>query len=108
VYSSNFSHGTRTRKNALSETPLTRFHVSVACLMAIMIPLALRLAALQVAAPLRANIVFDVGIAAPLTATYARSVEEMKAREAKISPLAKRRLAKATERIVQLYDASGG
>jgi hypothetical protein len=49
---------------------MRRFHVSVAGLMAIMIPIALGLAALQVATQLWVNIIFNLVVAALLTATY--------------------------------------
>jgi hypothetical protein len=47
-----------------------RFHVSVACLMAVMISIALGLAALHEATQVRVNIVFNLVVAALLIATY--------------------------------------
>jgi hypothetical protein len=49
---------------------MRRFHVSLAGLMAIMIPIALGLAALQAATQLWVNIIFNLVVAALLTATY--------------------------------------
>src|SRR4051794_18003090 len=49
---------------------MKRFHISVAGLMVIMIPLALGLAALQAATQVWVNIIFNLVVAALLTATY--------------------------------------
>src|SRR4051812_41827814 len=49
---------------------MRRFHISLAGLMAIMIPLALGLAAFQAATQVWVNIVFNLVVAALLTATY--------------------------------------
>jgi hypothetical protein len=53
-----------------AESPINRFHVSVAGLMATMIPLALGLAALQAATQVWVNCIFNLVVAALLTATY--------------------------------------
>src|SRR4051812_8111943 len=49
---------------------MRRFHISLAGLMAIMIPLALGFAALQAATQVWVNITFNLVVAALLTATY--------------------------------------
>jgi hypothetical protein len=53
-----------------TEDSMARFHVSIASLMAVMIPIALGLAAFQSATQLWVNIVFNLVVAVLLVATY--------------------------------------